>query len=80
MSKQDHIEMSGTVTEESGRGFYRVLLVNGHTVIARLAGRVWNARVRVVPGDEVTVALSQYDLTKGRIIYRHTPGLRRGAA
>jgi translation initiation factor IF-1 len=79
MSRESHIECEGVVTEVS-HGVFRVLLENGHTVAAQLAGRVRRNLVRVVPGDHVVVAVSPYDLTRGRIIYRHTPGLRRGAA
>jgi len=55
------------------------LLSNGVTTLAHLSGRMREAHVRVVAGDVVRVAFSPYDLTRGRIIYRHTPGLKRAA-
>ena len=75
MSKQDLIEIDGSVREQS-HGVYTVALVNTHTARATLSGRLYQHRITVVPGDAVRVALSPYDLTHGRIVYRYTPGRR----
>ncbi len=75
MSKQDLIEIDGVVRAES-HGIYTVALVNGHAARATLSGRIRQHRVTVVAGDAVKLALSPYDLTHGRIVYRYTPGRR----
>mgnify|MGYP000527792339 CR=1 FL=1 len=68
--KEEAIEAAGTVVEEV-RGAFRVKLDNtDHIVLCRLAGRMRKFRIRVVPGDKVTVEISPYDLTRGRITYR----------
>jgi translation initiation factor IF-1 len=63
--------MDGLVTEVLPDRRYRVRLENGHTVLAYAAGRMSKFKIRVLAGDRVTLALSPYDLSKGRITYRH---------
>jgi len=72
MSK-DLIEMQGSVTEVLPDSRYRVVLENGHPVIAYSGGRVRKNHIRILAGDKVTLEMSPYDLTKGRITYRHLP-------
>ena len=64
------IELSGVVTETLPGTQFRVELSNGHQIIAHVAGRMRKHYIRIVPGDSVTVELTPYDLTKGRITYR----------
>jgi translation initiation factor IF-1 len=66
----DFIAAEGTVTDVHRGGLMRVVLGNGHEVLARPAGKMMLNRIRCLPGDRVTVELSPYDLTKGRITYR----------
>ena len=70
MSKQDLLEFKGKVTEILKNAQFRVLLENGHVVTAHTAGRLRKNRIRVLQGDNVTVEMTPYDLTKGRIIFR----------
>ncbi len=72
MSK-DLIEMQGSVTEVLPDSRYRVVLDNGHPVIAYSGGRMRKHHIRILAGDKVTLEMSPYDLTKGRITYRHLP-------
>jgi len=72
MSK-DLIEMQGSVTEVLPDSRYRVVLENGHPVIAYSGGRMRKHHIRILAGDTVTLEMSPYDLTKGRITYRHLP-------
>lgn len=65
------IELSGKVVETLPGTKFKVELENGHTIVAHMAGRMRKYYIRIVPGDEVTVELTPYDLTKGRITYRH---------
>ncbi|HEX9679062.1 MAG TPA: translation initiation factor IF-1 [Candidatus Saccharimonadales bacterium] len=65
------IELAGTVIETLPGTKFKVELENGHTIIAHMAGRMRKYYIRIVPGDKVTVELTPYDLTKGRITYRH---------
>ncbi|HEX9594572.1 MAG TPA: translation initiation factor IF-1 [Candidatus Saccharimonadales bacterium] len=65
------IELSGKVIETLPGTKFKVELENGHTITAHMAGRMRKYYIRIVPGDEVTVELTPYDLTKGRITYRH---------
>jgi translation initiation factor IF-1 len=69
--KEDAIVLEGTVTEPLPNAMFRVELENGHTVLSHLAGKMRTNYIRVLPGDRVTVELSPYDLTRGRITYRH---------
>ena len=70
MSKQDLLEFKGTVIDLLPNAMFRVKLENGHTVTAHTAGKLRKNRIRVLQGDNVTVELTPYDLTKGRIIFR----------
>lgn len=65
------IELTGTVTETLPGATFTVELENGHTVMAHMAGRMRKHYIRIVPGDKVTIELTPYDLSKGRITYRH---------
>ena len=71
MAKEEMIEMEGTVTEVQRDSRYRVKLENGHEISAYTAGKMRKFRIRVVAGDKVTIEMSPYDLTKGRINFRH---------
>ncbi len=64
------IEMSGKIVETLPSAMFRVELENGHSILAHVAGKMRKHYIRIVPGDEVTVELTPYDLTKGRITYR----------
>ena len=70
MSKQDLLEFKGTVVDLLPNAMFRVQLENGHTVTAHTAGKLRKNRIRVLQGDNVTVEMTPYDLTKGRIIFR----------
>lgn len=71
MSKEDLIEFSGTILELLPNATFRVQLENGHMVLAHTSGRMRKNRIRVLAGDKVTVEMTPYDLTKGRITFRH---------
>jgi translation initiation factor IF-1 len=71
LSSDDHIELEGEVTQVFPGGTFEVTTTQGPVVHAHLAGRLRRFRIRVVLGDRVTVGVSPYDLTKGRITYRH---------
>ena len=70
MAKQDAIELEGTVTEVLPNATFRVLLTNGHDVLATIAGKMRRFRIRVLAGDRVTIEVSPYDLSRARMIYR----------
>ena len=70
MSKQDLLEFKGKVMDLLPNAMFRVKLENGHTVTAHTAGKLRKNRIRVLQGDNVTVEMKPYDLTKGRIIFR----------
>ena len=70
MPKEDHIEMEGTVTDTLPNTTFRVELENGHVVTAHIPGRMRKNYIRILTGDKVTVQLTPYDLSKGRITYR----------
>lgn len=70
MGKQDVIEVEGTVIEPLPNAMFRVELANGHRVLAHISGKMRMNFIKILPGDRVTVELSPYDLTRGRIIYR----------
>ncbi len=70
MSKDDVIEMEGVVVETFPNAVFQVELTNGHKVLAHISGKLRMNYIRILPGDKVTVELSQYDLTKGRITWR----------
>ena len=71
MSKEDRIEVTGTVLEKFPSGLFSVQLEHERVLLARLAGRVRPKRICVLAGDKVTLDLSPYDLPKGRITFRH---------
>lgn len=71
MSKESAIEMEGTVVEPLPNAMFRVELKNGHRVLAHISGKMRMHFIRILPGDRVTIELSPYDLTRGRITYRH---------
>lgn len=68
--KQDLIEMKGTVFQSLSNGMFRVKLENGFYVLAHVSGKIRRNYIRILLGDKVTIELSPYDLTRGRIIYR----------
>ena len=70
MTKEDLVEFNGTVLEVLSNAMYRVKLENGHEIIAYTAGRMKKNRIRVLAGDKVTVEITPYDLSKGRIVFR----------
>jgi len=70
MSKGDAIEVQGTVLEALPNAMFRVALENGHRVLAHISGKMRMHYIKILPGDRVTVELSPYDLTRGRITYR----------
>jgi len=70
MPKEDHIEMEGTVTETLPNTMFRVELENGHIVTAHISGRMRKHYIKILTGDKVTVEMTPYDLSKGRITYR----------
>jgi len=70
LSKQDLIEMEGTVTESLPNAMFRVDLDNEHKVLAHISGKIRRNYIKILPGDRVKVELTPYDLSKGRITYR----------
>jgi translation initiation factor IF-1 len=70
MSKEEAIRVDGKVTQALPNTEFRVKLDNGHILLAHVAGKMRKNFIRIVPGDKVTLELSPYDLTKGRIVYR----------
>ena len=71
MTKQDVIELEGTVTEALPNAMFRVELENGHKILAHISGKMRMHYIKILPGDKVTVVLSVYDLDRGRITYRY---------
>jgi translation initiation factor IF-1 len=71
MSKQDAIEVIGTVLKVLPATMYQVKLENGHEVLAHISGKMRKHFIRITAGDKVTLQISPYDLAKGRITYRH---------
>jgi translation initiation factor IF-1 len=71
MAKEEAIQMEGTVTEALPNAMFRVELDGKHTVLAHVSGKMRMHFIRILPGDKVTVELSPYDLTRGRITYRY---------
>ncbi|MEC9488714.1 MAG: translation initiation factor IF-1 [Halanaerobium sp.] len=71
MPKEEAIEVQGTVVETLPNAMFRVELDNGHKVLAHVSGKMRMNFIRILPGDKVTVELSPYDLSRGRITYRH---------
>ena len=70
MAKTDVIEIEGTVLEKLPNAMFKVELENGHQVLAHISGKLRMNFIRIIPGDEVTIELSPYDLSKGRIVWR----------
>jgi translation initiation factor IF-1 len=70
MAKEEPIEVEGKVVETLPNAMFRVELENGHRVLAHISGKMRMHFIKILPGDRVTVELSPYDLTRGRIIYR----------
>ncbi|MFI3326612.1 MAG: translation initiation factor IF-1 [Clostridia bacterium] len=70
MSKQDVIELEGVVKEALPNTTFKVELPNGHIILAHISGKLRMNYIRILPGDKVTVEMSPYDLTKGRITWR----------
>ena len=70
MSKADVIEVEGTVVEKLPNAFFKVELENGHQILATVSGKIRKNYIRILAGDRVTVEMSPYDLTRGRITYR----------
>lgn len=70
VAKEDVIEVEGTVIEPLPNAMFRVELENGHKILAHVSGKIRMHFIRILPGDKVTVELSPYDLTRGRITYR----------
>lgn len=70
MAKEEAIEVQATVSEALPNALFRCKLENGHIVLAHISGKMRKNYIRILPGDTVTVHLSPYDLTKGRIVYR----------
>ena len=71
MAKEEKVEFEGEVLEALGNGKYRIALDNRHQTLRYTAGKMRRYRIRVLPGDRITVELSAYDLTRCRIVYRH---------
>ncbi len=70
LSKDDVIEVEGTILEALPNAQFKVELVNGHKILAHISGKLRMNYIRILPGDKVTVEMSPYDLTKGRITWR----------
>lgn len=71
MAKQDVIEIEGKVVDTLPNAQFKVELQNGHVILAHVSGKIRMHYIRILPGDKVTVEISPYDLTRGRIIFRH---------
>ncbi len=71
MSKEDAIEVVGTVVETLPNAMFRVELENRHVVLAHISGKMRKNFIRILPGDKILVELSPYDLSRGRIVYRY---------
>jgi translation initiation factor IF-1 len=69
--KQESLELEGTISEVLPSAMFRVGLANGHSVLATAAGKMRKFRIRILAGDRVTVEVSPYDLSRGRITFRH---------
>jgi len=71
MAKEEGVQVEGTVIEPLPNAMFRVEMENGHKVLAHISGKMRMNFIKILPGDKVTVELSAYDLTRGRIIYRY---------
>jgi len=74
LAKEEHLEMQGTVDEVLPDARFRVTLENGHQLVAYTAGKMRQHHIRILAGDKVTLELSPYDITKGRITFRFIEG------
>ncbi len=79
MAKEELLEMNGVVDEVLPDSRYRVTLENGHTLVAYGAGKMRKNHIRIIMGDKVSLELSPYDLSKGRITFRHIEGRQASA-
>jgi len=79
MAKEEHLEMTGVVSEVLPDSRFRVTLDNGHALVAYSAGKMRKHHIRILAGDKVSLELSPYDLSKGRITFRHLDGKRPAA-
>jgi translation initiation factor IF-1 len=70
VAKEESIRVSATVTEALPNAVFRVKLENGHTILAHASGKMRMHFIRILPGDKVSIEISPYDLTRGRIVYR----------
>ena len=73
-NKEDVIKVDGEVLDTLPNAFFRVKLDNGHEILAHLSGKMRMNFIKILPGDKVTVEMTPYDLSKGRITYRHKAG------
>ena len=71
MAKQEAIQLDGTVLESLGNAMFSVELENGHVIKATISGKMRMHYIKILPGDKVQVVMTPYDLTRGRITYRH---------
>ena len=71
MAKQESIQLDGTVLESLGNAMFSVKLENGHVIKATISGKMRMHYIKILPGDKVQVVMTPYDLTRGRITYRH---------
>ena len=71
MAKEEGIQVEGTVVEALPNATFRVELENGHRLLAHISGKMRMHFIKILPGDKVTIELSPYDLTRGRIVYRY---------
>jgi translation initiation factor IF-1 len=76
MAKEEHLEMNGVVSEVLPDSRFRVTLDNGHELVAYSAGKMRKHHIRILAGDKVSLELSPYDLSKGRITFRHLDAKR----
>jgi translation initiation factor IF-1 len=74
MAREEQIEMEGTVTDALPNTMFRVRLDNEHTVLAHISGKMRKNYIRIIVGDKVTIEMTPYDLSKGRITFRHKEG------
>jgi translation initiation factor IF-1 len=77
MAKEEAIEVEGTIIEPLPNAMFRVELENGHKVLAHISGKMRMHYIKILPGDKVTVELSPYDLTRGRVTFRSKGGKRK---
>ncbi len=71
MAKEEPIKVDGTISETLPNATFRVVLENGHKVLAHISGKMRMHFIKILPGDKVTLELSPYDLSRGRIVYRY---------